>query len=69
MQREGDRDERYRTSGQLDYVPSPAEGLRAPGLATGPIQSTEKRKVTSSRDMIQGLHMENDNHTYVGYYK
>ena len=24
------------TSGQLDSVPSPTEGLRAPGLTTGP---------------------------------
>ena len=30
------------TSGQLDSVPSPTEGLRAPGLTTGPhMYSTE----------------------------
>ena len=44
VQREGGSDERCRTSDQLDYVTSPTEGLRAPGLATGPTQSTEKRE-------------------------
>ena len=34
------------TSGQLDSVPSPTEGLRAPGLTTGPhMYSTEMGSV------------------------
>ena len=62
------------TSGQLDSVPSPTEGLGAPGLATSPyIYKTGKERVIAiainMTNKRSDLHMGSNYHNNVEFYK